>query len=248
MSDSVTDPSAGSRERAILDAFIDLADSLVADYDPLDFLYRLLDHSIPLTEADAGAVLLHYEGRLHLVASSDEDAQAVELFEVQNEQGPARDAFHGGELVRVPRMSDATDRWPEFVEAAAPYGWSSVFAVPLRLRDHTVGSFVAFWPGKMLNEQDAKVLRGFADVAAIAVLQQRATADVEMVNKQLHTALETRINIEQAKGMIAQATGVRMGEAFEMLRRHARSKSTRVTNAAASVVAGDVDIHVLTRH
>lgn len=89
----------GGREVSILDAFVDLADSLVADYDPLNFLYRLLDHGIPLTEADAGAVLLHYEGSLHLVASSDEDAQAVELFEVQNKQGPARDAFHDGETI-----------------------------------------------------------------------------------------------------------------------------------------------------
>ena len=209
----------------------------------------MLDHSIPLTEADAGAVLLHYEGRLHLVASSDEDAEAVELFEVQNDRGPARDAFHAGEPVRVHQMNEATDRWPKFVEAAAPYGWSSAFAVPLRLRDQVAGSFVVFWSKnghQRPNEDDAKVLQGFADVATIAVLQQQAHADIETVNQQLHTALNSRIKVEQAKGMIAQATGTRVGEAFDMLRRHARSHNRRVFDVATAVIAGDLDIETLT--
>lgn len=166
MSQDVNEVPAGGRETSILDAFVDLADSLVADYDPLDFLYRLLDHSMPLTEAAAGAVLLHYEGRLHLVASSDEDA---------------------------------------------------------------------------------KVVRVFADVATIAVLQQRATADIEAVSRQLHTALEGRVKVEQAKGMVAQATGAGMGESFQMIRRHARSKGERVVDVAAAVTVGDLDIDTLRR-
>ena len=248
MSDPVNAASASGREDSILDAFVDLADSLVDDYDPLDFLYRLLDHSMPLAEAAAGAVLLHYEGSLHLVASSDEDAETVEVFEVQNEQGPGRDAFSTGEIVRVPSIIDAADRWPDFVKAAAPFGWSSVLAVPLRLREYVAGSFVVFWHenghGKP-NDEDTKVLRGFADVGTIAVLQQRATSDVETVSRQLHTALESRIRVEQAKGMVAQATGARMGEAFELIRRHARSKSKRVADVAAALTAGDLDIDVL---
>ena len=239
---------AGGRETSILDAFVDLADSLVADYDPLDFLYRLLDHSIPLTKAAAGAVLLHYQGSLHLVASSDEDAEAVELFEVQNEQGPARDAYQSGDIVRAASIDDAADRWPDFARAAAPYGWSSAFAVPLRLRDYTAGSFVVFWPEnghEKPSDEDAKVLRAFADVATIAVLQQRVTADVETVSNQLHTALESRIKVEQAKGMVAQETGVGVGAAFEMVRRHARSKNRRVTDVAAAITAGELDIDTL---
>ena len=238
----------GARESSILDAFVDLADSLVADYDPLDFLYRLLDHSIPLTGAAAGAVLLHFEGRLHLVASSSESSQDVELFELQNDQGPARDAFHTGAPVRAGRLADAAHRWPQFVETASPYDWSSVYAVPLRLREHVAGSFVTFWKDgsdPRPDEHDAKLLRGLADVATIAVLQRRATADVERVNEQLHTALESRIKIEQAKGIVATATGLPMGEAFQLLRRHARTANRRLDTTAAAIVSGDLPVDAL---
>ncbi len=236
------------REGSILDAFVDLADSLVDDYDPLDFLYRLLDHSIPLTGAAAGAVLLHYEGSLHLVASSDEDVEAVELNEVQVEQGPAREAFESGVIVHAPSIADKADRWPDFARAAATKAWSAVFAVPLRLREHIAGSFVVVWPEGHAgpNEQDLRLLQGFADVATIAVLQQREQEEVEAVNRQLHTALASRTRIEQAKGMIAQAMSLRMGEAFDLLRRHARSTRTRIADVSAAVIAGDLAIETLT--
>lgn len=234
-----------TRETSILGAFVDLADSLVDDYDPLDFLYRLLDHSIPLTDAEAGAVLLHYEGRLHLVASSSERSQDIGLLELQNEQGPACDAYQTGEAVRVDRLDGAADRWPEFVAAVETCGWTSAFAAPLHLRDFVVGSFVVFWSADVrpgLRDEDATLLKGFADVATIAVLQQRALADVEATKEQLHVALESRIKIEQAKGMIANATGADMGEAFQLLRRHARSNGRRVTHVASAVIAGELDI------
>lgn len=236
------------REGSILDAFVDLADSLVDDYDPLDFLYRLLDHSLPLTGAVAGAVLLHYEGSLHLVASSNEDAEAVGLHEVQNSRGPARDAYESGEIVRVPSVDSAAERWPDFVAAAASNNWAAVLAIPLRLRSFVVGSFVLFWPDKSTRPdvEDEQLLRGFADVATIAVLQQRGQEEVEAANRQLHTALASRTKIEQAKGMIAQATGVRMGEAFDLLRRHSRSTRTRIAEVSAAVIAGDLEIATLT--
>lgn len=248
MTENVT--PADEREGSILDAFVDLADSLVDDYDPLDFLYRLLDHSIPLTGAAAGAVLLHYEGSLHLVASSDEDAEAVAMHEVQNKQGPARESFESGATVFVENITDSTDRWPDFVRAAAWRGWSAVFAVPLRLREHIAGSFVVFWAegNDGPDEEDKRLLQGFADVATIAVLQQRETAEVEAVNRHLHTALASRTKIEQAKGMIAQATGMRMGEAFDLLRRHARSTQTRIADVSASVIAGELEIESLNSH
>ncbi len=236
------------REGSILDAFVDLADSLVDDYDPLDFLYRLLDHSIPLTGAAAGAVLLHYEGSLHLVASSDEDAEAVELLEVREAPGPGREAFETGTIVQAESIAATGDRWPDFVLAAEPKGWSAVFAVPLRLRERTVGSFIVFWPHDSAgpNDDDIRMLQGFADVATIAVLQQRETEEVEAVNRQLHTALSSRTRIEQAKGMIAQAMSLRMGEAFDLLRRHARSTRTRIADVSSAVIAGDLAIETLT--
>lgn len=246
----MTSVPGDGRESSILEAFVDLADSLDADYDPLDFLYRLLDHSIPLTGGAAGAVLLEIEGRLHLVASSSEYAEDVELFERQDGPGPAREAFDSGETVRVGPLAEARERWPEFVTAADAHGWTAAFAVPLRLREHVVGAFVVFWVGDepcRPDEADAELLRGFADVATIAVLHRRATADAERITEQLHGALQSRVQVEQAKGMVAQATDGSVGEAFELLRRHARSQSRRVADVARSVLSGELDVDKLTR-
>lgn len=244
----MTTPEDGDRENAILDAFVELADSLVNHYDPLDFLHHLLDHSIPLTGAEAGGVLLSYEGRLHLAASSSEDSEDIALFELQHSEGPAHDAYRTGDVVRVDRIAEAADRWPKFVGAAEPYDWRSAFAAPLRLRDYHAGSFVVFWSDETQtrpSDADAKLLRGFADVATIAVLQRRATTDVEKVNEQLHLALEGRIKIEQAKGMISNDTGLEMGAAFEMLRRYARSTSRPLKDVAAAVISGHLAIDAM---
>lgn len=244
----MTPSDHGGREGSVLDAFVDLADSLVDDYDPLDFLYRLLDHSLPLTGAAAGGVLLHYEGRLHLVASSSEQAEAAALLELRTRQGPAREAFRTGDVVRVDQIAASLDRWPEFAEAATSDGWTSALAVPLRLRDYIAGSLVVYWSDDTHdhpNDVDAKLVRGFADVATIAVLQRRTHSDVEKLNDQLHTALEGRIKVEQAKGMIANATGLPVGTAFEHLRRHARSTRQPLSSVVAAVVAGHLDIAVI---
>ena len=131
-------PGVGTgREGRIVDAFVDLADSLVADYDQLDFLYRLLEHGLPLVGADAGGVLLHYEGSLHLVASSSEASEDLEAFEVQNAQGPARDAFHTGEHVRVDNLAEASDRWP----GLCPGRWRPGGPRRWRIRSGFVTSF-----------------------------------------------------------------------------------------------------------
>lgn len=231
------------RERLILEAFVDLADSLVDDYDALDFLHRLLEHGLPLTGASDGAVLLHYEGRLHLVASANERSERLAVLELQADEGPAHLAFTTGEPVRLDWTAEAPDRWPAMAREAEPFGWGAAFAVPLRLRDHIAGSLVVYWVDGAAprdHEGDEMLLRGLADVGTIAVLQQRATADVSRINDQLHRALESRIKLEQAKGMIAQASGADMGEAFDLLRRHARSTNQRLSDVARAVVRGDL--------
>jgi GAF domain-containing protein len=243
----MTSGTGTEREARVVEAFVDLADSLVADYDQLDFLYRLLEHGLPLVGADAGGVLLHYEGRLHLVASSSEASEDIEVFEVQHDQGPAQDAFRTGELVRVDHLADAADRWPGFVPRALAAGWTSAVAHPLRLRDRILGAVTTFHSsGAVLDDLDEQLLRGFADVAAIAVIQRRVQADVELVNEQLHVALESRITVEQAKGMVVERTGMKPAEAFEALRRHARSTHRRLKDVAAAVVNGELDLTTLT--
>lgn len=132
-------------------------------------------HSLPLTGAIAGGLLLHLEGRLHSVVLSSEQSENAALLELRTREGPAREAFRTGDAVRVDRVAAAADHWPEFVRAAAPYGSTSAFAVPLRLRDYLAGSLVAYGSNDTQqhpSDADAKLLRGLADVATIAVLQR----------------------------------------------------------------------------
>lgn len=231
------------REPLVIAAFVELADSLVDEYDPLDFLYRLLDHALPLVGASHGAVMLHYEGRLHVVAASSEETADLELFELEHDEGPGRDAFHGGEVVVVRRLDAAAERWPRFVPHATAAGQVSAISIPMRLRDHVCGALSIFWSDETsLCDQDSDLLRGFTDVATIAVLQRELSSDLERVNQQLHGALESRVHIEQAKGMIAQSAGIGVGEAFRLLRNHARSNRRMLRDVAREVTSGSVTV------
>lgn len=245
---SIILPPVVGRERAILNALIDLSDSLVSDYDPLDFLFRVLDHGIPLTDAIAGAAFLHYGGSLHLVASSDENAEGVGIFEVQNTQGPAYDAFTTGAIVSFETLEHAITTWPEFGSAIAHHEWSHGYAVPMRLREHVVGAVVLFWaesPAARPSLDDEMIVKSFADVATIAVLQRREVSKVIAVNEQLNVALESRMKIEQAKGMVSQARQVPMGDAFAAIRQHARSNEVQLTVVARQIIDGELAIDAL---
>jgi GAF domain-containing protein len=235
------------RESRIIDAFVDLADTLVDDFDVVEFFHLLLDHALPLVRADAGGLLLHHQGALRVVASSSEDMSTLELFELQNSEGPCYDAYTTGDAITIGRLDDVADRWPHFVPEARQRGFRSAHAVPLRLRDRTIGALNLFTAREQdLAERDVSLIRGLADVATIAVLQERTIAQSTETADQLQTALDSRVIIEQAKGRIAEHTGHDMQHAFESLRRHARSHHQRLTDVARAVVSGDVPIDDLT--
>lgn len=231
------------RESRIIDAFVDPADTLVDDFDVVEFFHLLLDHALPLIHADAGGLLLHHEGALRVVASSSEDMSTLELFELQNSEGPCYDAYTTGETITIGRLDDVADRWPSFVPEARQRGFRAAHAVPLRLRNRTIGALNLFTAREQdLAERDVSLIRGLADVATIAVLQERTIAQSTETADQLQTALDSRVIIEQAKGRIAEHTGHDMQHAFESLRRHARSHNQRLTDVARAVVGGDLPI------
>ena len=235
------------REARIIDAFVDLADTLVDDYDVVEFFHRLLDHSLPLLGADAGGLLLHHEGALRVVAASSEDMGMLELFELQNSEGPCFDVYRTGETITIARLYDATDRWPGFVPEALRRGFHSAHAVPLRLREQTIGALNLFSaPEQELSGRDISLIRGLADVATIGVLQARAIARSSETVGHLQIALDSRVIIEQAKGRVAEHTGHDMQRAFELLRGYARSHSRRLTDVARSIVDGGLAIDELT--
>jgi transcriptional regulator with GAF, ATPase, and Fis domain len=236
------------RERLVGDAFVALADTLVDDYDIIDLLDQLIAHCLALLAADAGGILLaDPRQQLRPVAASSEDAQTMDLLQLQADEGPCLEAYRHGVQVRIPDLAREAERWPRFVAAVAQSGgYASVYAIPLRLRRHAIGALNLFHrePGP-LPESDLALGQALADVATIGILQERAIRRGEVVNEQLQTALNSRVLIEQAKGVVAQHFGLAMNTAFELLRRYARDNNQRLAELARRLVNRELDLAVL---
>jgi GAF domain-containing protein len=176
------------------------------------------------------------------VASSSDDAELMELLQLQNEQGPCMDCYHTASPVSVPDLA-ATDHWPRFAAAVAKAGgFRSVHALPLRLRGDAIGALNLFHqaPGPM-PEPDLALGQALADVATIGILQERAVRRSEIVTEQLQTALTSRIVIEQAKGVLAQHHGLTMDSAFDRLRRYTRARNLRLAEVARQLAASELN-------
>ncbi len=171
------------------------------------------------------------------MASSNEDARLLELFQLQNEEGPCLESVRTGDVVNVPDLNETLERWPRFSPAALDRGFRSVHAVPLRLREDRIGGLNLFSDTQSpLSDEDHRVVQALADVATIAILQQRSLSVAGLLAEQLQNALNSRIIIEQAKGVLAESGNLEMGEAFEALRAHARSTNQRLSDVAQRIV------------
>jgi GAF domain-containing protein len=236
------------REQRISRAFVALADTMVDDYDVIDLLDRLVGYSADLLSADAaGLVLADNRGALRAVAASSEDAELTELLQLQSDEGPCLDCYRTSAVVRADDIAEAADRWPAFVAALANGGaYRSVHALPLRLRGQAIGALNLFHraPGP-LPEDDLVLGQALADVATIGILSERLIRRGEAVNEQLQTALNSRVVIEQAKGVLAQHAGVDMNQAFDLLRRYARGNNLRLADVARRLTVGGLDPAVL---
>ncbi len=236
------------REQLLSRAFVGLADTMVDDYDIIDLLDQLVSFSLELMGADAAGIMLaDSQGNLRVVACSQEDAEVMELLQLQADQGPCVECLRTGAPVSVPDLADAASRWPVFVAAVAERGaYRSVHALPLRLRGEAIGTMNLFHhqPGA-LPDADLMVGQALADVATIGILQERAIRRGEVVTEQLQTALNHRVIIEQAKGVLAQRGDLNMNEAFDRLRRYARNHNARLSEVARQVVETDLAADVL---
>ena len=231
------------READVVQALVEMADTLVADYDVVDVLTELADRCVNLLGVSAAGVMLASpHGDLRLVASSSEAMRVLELFELQANEGPCLDAFRTGERVEHENLRAGTGRWPQFSTAALEAGFRSAFALPLRLREVTIGGLNLFSTEQApMDERNVIVARAFADLATISVLQHRAATEAQRVNEQLNHALMSRIVIEQAKGVIAERAGLDMAEAFARLRRYARNNNLRLTDVGQAAIDGTLD-------
>jgi GAF domain-containing protein len=237
-------PGDADREHAVSRAFVQLADTLVDDYDAIDLLYRLATVCVELLPADAaGIVLGDARQELHVVAASSEAAELMELFQLQNDEGPCLDCFQTAAPVSVDDLAGAADRWPAFVAAVAARGqFRAVHALPLRLRGQAIGALNLFdRQTGPLPPADLALAQALADVATIGILQERAIHRAEIVSEQLQTALTSRVTIEQAKGVLSQWLAVDVETAFDRLRGHARAHNLKLVEVARRIVRREMD-------
>jgi len=228
----------GSREERLVGAFVTLADTLVAGYDVVDLLQTLIESSAQLLDASAaGLMLADDNGELSVVAATSEESRLVEMMQLSSGNGPCLEAFATGQVVTVGDIGVEASRWPEFAAEALAQGFLSIHAVPMRLRGSVIGTLNLFRSEVgTLDESDAAAARGLADVATIGILQERAIRESQVAREQLQNALDSRVVIEQAKGVIAQTRGLDMDSAFSELRRHSRSSGQNLRDVAAQVV------------
>ena len=226
------------REVLLAKALVELADNLVADFDVVELLTRLADRCVEVLEVGAaGLMLAGPDGELRVMASSSEAMRVLELFELQAEEGPCLDCYRAGGPVSEEDLAAAGTRWPRFAPEALAAGFRSVQALPMRLRGAVIGALNLFHlePGEM-PAADADSAQALADVATIAILQHRASLEAQVLNQQLQHALNSRIVIEQAKGVLAERRRINVDEAFTLLRDHARETNQRLTETARNLV------------
>ncbi|RII94629.1 ANTAR domain-containing protein [Clavibacter michiganensis] len=229
-----------TREELLVRAFVTLADSMVTDYDMIDLLQTLVDETTKLFDAAASGIILGPDvDHLEVVVSTSERSRFVGLMQLRAGEGPCVEAVTTGAVVSVANTAEITDRWPRFAAEAAQAGYVSVHAIPLRLRGQIIGSLNLFRNHEgALNHADAIAAQALADVATISVLQERSVRDSSIVAEQLSRALDSRVIIEQAKGVIAHNHGLDMGAAFNAIRNDARRRRIAVAVVATEVVQG----------
>jgi GAF domain-containing protein len=227
--------------------FVELADTLVEEFDPVDFLQMLVDRCVELLGVDEAALMLaDQRGDLQLVASTAERAQDVEQFQLDVREGPCLDCFTTGTPQAGVDLTGDADRWPRFSRAATAAGFGSAHALPMRLRRQVIGALNLFTDApRSLTGEDLAVARGMADIATIGLLHERNLHDQTVLSEQLQAALNSRVLIEQAKGVLAARAGLTVAEAFVRMRAHARRRGLTLTAVAGAVVDGLLDEAVL---
>ena len=232
-----------AREADVVRSLVEMAETLVDDFDVVDLLTGLADRCVSLLGVSAAGVMLASPaGRLGLVASSSEAMRLLELFELQAQEGPCLDAFRTGERVGPESLAAGSGRWPSFSAAAVEAGFRSASALPVRLRDSVLGALnlLSVDPAPVA-EADIIVARAFADLAALSIVQHQASAEAQRLNEQLADALTSRVVIEQAKGVLAERAGIGPAEAFARLRAYARNHNLRLTGVALAAIDGTLD-------
>jgi GAF domain-containing protein len=237
-----------SREQRLAQVFVELADTLVDDFDVIDLLHTLCERSVELLQADAaGLILADQRSVLHVMASTTEEANLLELFVLQADEGPCLDCYStGGQMVNID-LTEVEDRWPNFRAATIAVGYRSTHALPLRLRGQVIGVLNLFCTERAtLSDADVDLGQALCDMATVGLLQERTVRRGEVLAEQLQSALNSRILIEQAKGVLSERLSISLDKAFTLIRTHARRNHLQLGDVANAVIEGTLAPSTLT--
>lgn len=239
-----------ARDGALTAAMVRMVDTLVVGYDPVELTQELVDTAIDLLPADAAGLLLaDGHGDLQVFASTSEETRLLELLQVESAAGPCLQAYRTGEQVLVEDLERGIQRWPAFAERAALEGIRGVCALPLRLRNERIGALNLFTTrAGALGSDDVRIGQALADFATIGIVHARILADSLMVNDQLSMALNSRVVIEQAKGMLAERAQLDMDVAFGALRKYARDTNQRLADVSRALVDREIELETILGH
>jgi GAF domain-containing protein len=234
-----------AQRAALIPALVELADTLVADHDPIEYLYVLAERCVEVLDATAAGVLLVNGPRLDVAAASSHEMRVLEVFEAQQQQGPCIEAYLTGTPVSERALGRHAERWPDFVPRALELGYCCVHAQPLRLREERIGALNVFWSEpERFDADDELAAKGLADMASIGIMHERAlTAAYDQIHH-LRRALANRAVVEQAKILLAERLDADPGDAFDWLRRYARNHNQRLRDVAQRVLDGDLSARV----
>lgn len=237
-----------SREQVLARTFVDLADTLVDEFDAIDLLHTLTERSVNLLGADAASLILgDQRGDLQVAASTTPEAHMLDLFQVHTSEGPCFDCYNSGRPMVNIDLSEAADRWPRFRAASAEAGYRSTHSIPLRLRDQIIGALNLFCVDRSeLDDDDVALGQALADVATIGLLQERVIRRQELLSEQLQTALNSRVLIEQAKGVLSERATLGVEDAFRLMREYSRRTRRPLSDIASDVVNGSIEPAQLT--
>lgn len=231
-----------TRESVLARTMVELADNLVDDFEIVELLTTLSDRCVEVLDVEAAGIMLaNPAGQLQLITSSNEAMRVVELFELQAAEGPCQDCFRTGKPVVNNDLTESGDRWPNFASVAVNAGFRAADSIPMRLRGHVIGALNLFRNEVgSLGDDDVIAAQALADIATIAILQNRTAVESRELNDQLTAALASRVVIEQAKGMIAERHDLSVDDAFGRLRSYARRRNERLTDVARRTVDGTI--------
>ncbi|ROS58036.1 GAF domain-containing protein [Frigoribacterium sp. PhB160] len=236
--------SDSTREGQLVEVFTSLADTLVADYDVVDLLQTLVDACADLFDVTAAGIILpDRDSAFEVVVSTSEASHLIEVMQLDAEQGPCMECFRTGAVVAVPDIEADADRWDDFGRVAVEQGFRAVVALPLRLRDRVIGTLNLFRDvvGD-LNPRDVRAAQALADVATIGVIHERTYRETTVVQQQLQHALDSRVVIEQAKGVLSEVKRISTDDAFAVMRRWSRDHNRSLSQVAREVVARELHL------